>query len=103
MARNDYLLKDPAAVLDYKFDWAASTNGTGDSDWLVAGETISAHTVTADTGLTVDSSSTDDGATSVVAWLSGGTAGRTYDVVCQITTTDARTDERTMRIKVTDR
>ena len=57
--------KDPDAVLDYKFDWAASTNGSGASDWLADGETISSHTITATTGLTVDSSSLTDTNTSV--------------------------------------
>jgi len=34
-------VKDPSAVLDYKFDWKALTNGSGDSDWLGTTETIS--------------------------------------------------------------
>ena len=38
-------VKDPDAVLDYKFDWAALTNGSGSSDWLQAGETLSSHTI----------------------------------------------------------
>ena len=36
--------KDPQAVLDYKFDWAALTNGSCASDWLDDGETISSKT-----------------------------------------------------------
>ena len=96
-------LKDPDAVLDYKFDWRASTNGTGDSDWLAAGETISSHTIDADTGITVDSSSQTDTNTSVTVWLSGGTAGTTYAVRCEIVTSGSRTDERTMRILVEER
>jgi hypothetical protein len=84
-------LKDPAAVLDYKFDWAA---------WLLAdADTIVSHTVTADTGLTVASSSITDSGTSVTAWLSGGTHNTDYSVVCQIVTA-TRTDERTIRIYV---
>ena len=85
-------LKDPSAVLDYAFDW------TG---WLAAGETITDHTITADTGITVDSSTELDG--KVTVWLSGGTAGINYKVACLITTTAGRTDERTLWIRVVDR
>ena len=85
-------LKDPSAVLDYAFDW------TG---WLAAGETITDHTITADTGITVDSSTESDG--KVTVWLSGGTAGINYKVACLITTTAGRTDERTIWITVRER
>ena len=85
-------LKDPSAVLDYMFDW---------TEWLATGETITDHTITADTGITVDSSTEDDG--KVTVWLSGGTAGINYKVACLVTTTAGRTDERTMWIKVADR
>ena len=85
-------LKDPSAVLDYVFDW------TG---WLATGETITDHMITADTGITVDSWTEDDG--KVTVWLSGGTAGINYKVACLITTTEGRTDERTIWIKVTNR
>lgn len=96
-------VKDPDAVLDYKFDWKASTNSTGDSDWLASGETIASHTIDADSGITVDSSSQTDTNTSVTVWLSGGTAGTTYAVRCEIVTSGSRTDERTMRILVEER
>lgn len=86
--------KDPAAVLDYKFDW---------SSWLASGETISTRTVTPATGITVDSSSITDTNTSVTVWLSGGTAGTEYTVACKIVTSAARTDERTLTIQVEDR
>ena len=93
-------LKDPSAVLDYVFDW---------TEWLATGETIAVDsetgekliTITADTGITVDSSTEDDG--KVTVWLSGGTAGINYKVACLITTTAGRTDERTIWIKVVER
>ena len=91
-------LKDSDAVLDYLFDWAASTNGNGATDWLSAGETIADHTITATTGLTVDSSSLANTAASVVVWLSGGTVGNSYDVTCHITTSAGREDDRTIKI-----
>ena len=95
--------KDPSAVLDYKFDWAAPTNGSGTSDWLASGETITSHTVTVDSGLTKDSDSLTDDDTSVTVWLSGGTVGEDYDMVCQIVTNLSRKDERTMTIRVRNR
>lgn len=85
-------LKDPSAVLDYVFDW---------NEWLATVETITDYTITADTGITVDSSTEDDG--KVTVWLSGGTAGINYKVACLITTTAGRTDERTIWIKVVER
>ena len=85
-------LKDPSAVLDYVFDW---------TEWLATGETITDHTITADTGITVDSSTELDG--KVTVWLSGGTAGVNYKVACLVETSAGRTDERTIWIKVVER
>ena len=85
-------MKDPSAVLDYVFDR---------TEWLATGETITDHTITADTGITVDSSTESDG--KVIVWLSGGTAGINYKVACLITTSAGRTDERTIWIKVVER
>jgi len=85
-------LKDPSAVLDYAFDW---------TDWLATSETIANHTITADTGIVVDSSTENAGI--VTVWLSGGTAGINYKVACKITTSAGRTDERTIWIKVVER
>jgi hypothetical protein len=87
-------IKDPDAVLDYKWDW---------SDWLDTGETIASHTIAAVTGITKDSSALTDANTSVTAWYSGGTALNDYTVTCQIVTTDSRTDDRSITIKVRDR
>jgi len=100
-----YVIKDPSAVLDYKVDLAPLTNSRrgATSDWLASGETISSITVTADSGITVDSSSITDTDTSATVWLSGGTAGSEYDIAVEITTSASRTDERTFRVKVADR
>lgn len=86
--------KDPAAVLDWLFKWI---------DWLESGETITTHTITVDTGITDDSSAIVDSSKNVEVFLSGGTAGQFYLVACLITTSAARTDERTIRIQVLDR
>lgn len=96
-------VKDPNAVLDYKFDWKALANGSGESNWLADGETISTKTVTVATGLTKDSDTLTDTNTSVTVWLSGGTAGTDYTVACKIVTSAGRTDERTVTIMVRQR
>jgi hypothetical protein len=83
--------KDPDAVLDYQWDWAA---------WL-AGDTISSHTITAAAGLTVDSSSHT--ATAVTAWLSGGAEGVAYPVTCHIVTAAGREDDRTLTFTMRER
>ena len=96
--------KDADSVLDYKFDWAALTNGTGRTDWLASGETISTAVVTVGAGLTKDSDSITDTNTSVTVWLSGGTDQTEYTVACKITTdsTPARTVERTIKVYVSE-
>jgi ribosomal protein S28E/S33 len=111
--------KDPQGTLDYVFDWKARTNGTDPAgkDWLGPDEVISDHTITPDTGITLDSDTrvdvvVHDGEgnlieladnTGVRLWLSGGTAGESYDVACEITTDQGRTDERTIRVPVRER
>lgn len=95
--------KDPEAVLDFKFDWKSKTNGNGSSDWLAADETIVSHVVTVPTGIVLDSSVLENASTTVVAWLSSGTAGTTYEIKCNITTSAGRTDERTMSLIVEER
>lgn len=84
--------KDPEAVIDFAFDW---------SSWLADAETIASETVTAETGLTVDSYTEASGV--VTVWLSGGTAGQNYYVDCEIVTSAARTDSRRILVKVIDR
>jgi hypothetical protein len=84
--------KDPDAVLDYSWNWSA---------WLQPSENISAHSILAPTGITLDSSSADAGV--VTAWLSGGTNGQTYRVTCRVTTDQGRTDDRSIEVWVQDR
>lgn len=85
-------IKDPDAVLDYVFDW---------SSWLDDTDTISSYTVTAESGLTVDSDSNTT--TAVTVWLSGGTANTDYEVTCSIVTADGREDDRTAVIMCRER
>jgi hypothetical protein len=82
---------DPNAVLDYAFDW---------SGWLAEDETIATFEVLTGDDITVDSSYESDG--KVTVWLSGASA-RNVPVTCRITTTDGRTDDRTLTLVVADR
>lgn len=89
-------VKDPAAVLDYGFDWA-------ERDWLDAGETVLTADWTIPAPLTIITSEIIADATTAVAWLSGGTAGTDYTISCRIATSAGRTDERSMVLKVRNR
>ena len=84
--------KDPNAVLDFIISWAT---------WLATGETILTTAWTVGTGLTKDSDTNTT--TTATAWFSGGTAGTDYFAACKITTTDSRTDERSILIRVRNR
>lgn len=84
-------VKDPDATLDYGIDW---------SEWLGA-DTIASVTWVVPAGLTKESQSNTT--TAAYAWLSGGTAGETYPVVCRITTAAGRIDDRTLEIVCRER
>lgn len=93
-------VKDPAAVLEYRFDWTVG-------GWLAAGEVITSSEIITDPGtvdapgITVDSDTND--ATSATVWLSGGTEWERYEVTNRISTSQGRTDDRTIRIHVQQR
>lgn len=86
--------KGPGEILDYGYDF---------TDILVAGESISTATVSANTGLTVNSSTDSDGI--VTAWLSGGSPGETYSVKYTVVTNNspARTYVRHIKVKINNR
>lgn len=84
--------KDPQATLRHGINWA---------DWLQNGETITAQSITATVGITVDQVTQ---ATGVVSYrISGGAAGADYVVTCQITTSQGRIDERSVLYRVRNR
>lgn len=84
-------IKDPGARLDYTVDW---------EDWLDS-DTIASVTWTVPTGLTKESQSNTT--TAATVWLSGGTAGTDYAVVCHIVTVAGRLDDRTLTIRCDQR
>lgn len=81
-------IKDPDAVIDYQVDWWA---------WLDE-DTISSSSWIVPAGITKDSDSYTDKAATI--WLSGGTAGQSYELTNRITTAGGRTDDRTITITV---
>lgn len=87
-------IKDPAATLDYGFDWSA---------WLAADETITTATVTVPDASALTVNSATHTTSLVTAWLSGGTVQMKYPVTCHIVTSAGRTDERTIQVRVQDR
>jgi len=105
MSTSNVKIKDPSAILDYKWDFKPLTHlvDGAASDYLDTAETIVTATVTASTGIVIDSSSITDSSTSVSAWISGGTDTTEYTIVCRIVTSSGRTDERSLVIRVTQR
>jgi len=87
-----YIEKDPYAVLDYSLDW---------TNWMPAGDTITSISVTAQTGITIDSTTNTDYI--ATAYISGGTAGTIYNIEFKIVTTNGLRDSRNFRIKVLEK
>jgi hypothetical protein len=77
------LSKDPDATLDYVVDWTAFLAPTGD--------TIASVVWVVPSGLTENSQLFT--ATTATIWLESGTLGKTYVVICRITTVGGRTED----------
>ncbi len=95
--------KDPNAKLDYTFDW---------SDWMPTGDTITAsaftiETISGDASPLISSSSPAESfsasSSTTTLWLEDGTAGNTYVVTNQITTSDGRISENSIVIIIEDK
>jgi hypothetical protein len=85
--------KDPAAKLDYGFNW---------SDWLATGETIASSVWSAETsGIGISSAYVSSPKTLI--WVSGGSNGGTYWFRNQIWTNQNRSPVRRFRLKVSNR
>lgn len=105
-------IKDPSDILDYKTDFANTTNGGTIDDFLESGELISSVVVVAGTGINLhDGLTTYNGVvkaapastdtdTSVTFWLSGGNHQSNYIITVTITTTAGRTVEKSRLIRV---
>lgn len=86
-------IHDPQATLDYPSDWSA---------WLPEGDTLTDVTVTTEAGVTIENVEPPvDGV--AVAWISGGTAGNSYDVTFHVVTADGRIDNRSITLVCKER
>ena len=89
--------KDPAADLDYGFDWSA---------WLGPTDTIatSTWTVPVESGLTTHSPSISPDGKITQVWLNGGVVSSVvFSATNHITTTAGRQDERSLRVTLVNR
>jgi hypothetical protein len=83
-------IKDPNAVLDYQWDW---------TNWLPVGDTITTANVTIASGdVTINSQSNTT--QTVTAWISAGTVGTEATLTARVTTSQGRTDDRTITLKI---
>jgi hypothetical protein len=95
-----YIEKDPYALLDYTLSWA---------NWLPTGDavisaSINIETIAGDsTPLTKSGSETITNNTLVTQKITGGTAGKIYNVEYRVVTTNGLQDSRNFRIKVLER
>lgn len=86
--------KDPAALLDYSWDW---------TPWLAeVNDTINSATVTATGGLLAVGETVVNGAV-VTQRVSGGTLGALCSMACRITTSSGLIDERSIYLTIADR
>jgi len=105
-------VKDPSDVLDYKTDFANTSNGGDVADHLQLGEVITSINVVASDGINVHDGVTvyngvtrpapanTDNNTAILFWLSGGNHPTNYLVTVTITTSADRTIERSRLIQV---
>lgn len=83
--------QDPAENLDYLLDWTVE----------LAGDTIiGTPTVVATAGLTATYSASLSTSTTTVIWMSGGTAGVSYQVACTVTTLVGRVLKRSVTMNI---
>ena len=90
-----YIVKDPASVLDFSVDW---------SDWAKTGETISTSVFAVEGtagNLTLTNQTILSNVTSVT--ISDGYEGNTYVIKNTITTNASNTDVRRFKLKIEKR
>ncbi len=91
-----FLLKDPAAVLDYAVDWGAdylSGDALADSQWSVSPD---------ETGGAAIAGSQFDLLVATVQ-VGGGVPGKIYRVTNRVTTASGREDSRSVVLRVEKR
>jgi hypothetical protein len=83
--------KDPNEILDYTIDWSARVQ---------ANDSIVSFTVTG-SGINVDSSVLSNNI--ITVWLSGGNVGSETSVLTRVVTTEGRTMDQTVKLKIVDK
>lgn len=87
-------LKDPGAALDYTVDW-----GQG---YLQSGETVST-SIWSIFPSDMTQSAASNTASAATITVQGGTSGQIYQLTNRITTSQGRTDERSISVRVEQR
>lgn len=88
-------IKDPNEVLDYEIDWADQ-----DSPRLEAGETLATSTFTIVEGTVVIDSSVFAGSGLATVWLSGGADGEKCVILNRVTTSEGRTYDQSVTLRI---
>jgi len=88
------LFHDPDSTLDYSFDW---------SDWLIDADTISTSDWSVESGTATLTNPTIDSAGAVTTVFVSAAAPQSVVLRNRITTLAGRTDDRSMRLVVTER
>ena len=89
-----FVIKDPAAKLDYYIDW---------TNWLTGTDSLTTSTWTCtDTTITI-STATGISSNTTTVWVSGGVDGEVYDVTNHIVTAGSRIDERSIQFTIMQR
>lgn len=85
-------VKDPDEVKDYGINWLPTLVGNDDT---IASSTW---TIVSGSGLTIDSNSYADTATTI--WLSDGVVGTSYTLLNRVVTAGGRTYDQTVKLRV---
>lgn len=88
-----WIVKDPNSTKDYQIDFATE----GDS-FLIDGDTLVAVDWTVPAGIVKETDVFTN--TTATIWLSGGTVGVSYSIVCHFTTANGIIDDRTFRVVI---
>lgn len=84
--------KAPADVLDYDVDY---------TNWIATGDSITTAVATADKPEEIEVESVQVSSEAIVkVWLSGGTAGETYEITVTASTDAGRVKEESFKIRV---
>jgi hypothetical protein len=87
-------IKDPGAVLDYSINWGGG--------YLQGGETLMTSIWTIFPSDMTQSAASNTTTTATVT-VSGGAAGQIYQLTNRVTTSQGRTDERSITLRVEHR